>query len=155
MAKELWAALWALPAAILCVLVLPGAAAAVTLQCVPRDAIFDSLKGSTGEVPVHVGVASNGALFEVTVSSDGTWTAFFTFPDGLSCPVATGEGWFPGGGHPGNDRGRGSVDDIAIYIHQLAMDAHGDLYTASVYPEHAGEKRGPEGPSHRRWTRPA
>lgn len=47
------------------------------------------------------------------------------------------------------------VDNIAIYIHQLAMDAHGDLYTASVYPEHAGEKRGPEGPSHRRWTRDA
>jgi DNA-binding beta-propeller fold protein YncE len=47
----------------------------------------------------------------------------------------------------------GRVDNIAIYIHQLAMDAHGDLYTASVYPEHAGEKRGPEGPSHRRWTR--
>ena len=45
------------------------------------------------------------------------------------------------------------VDDIAIYIHQLAMDAHGDLYTATVYPEHAGEKRGPMGPSHRRWTR--
>ena len=45
------------------------------------------------------------------------------------------------------------VDDIAIYIHQLAKDAHGDLYTASVYPEHAGEKRGVEGPSHRRWTR--
>jgi hypothetical protein len=47
------------------------------------------------------------------------------------------------------------VDDIAIYIHQLAMDAHGDLYTATVYPEHAGEKRGPAGPSHRRWTREA
>jgi len=47
------------------------------------------------------------------------------------------------------------VDDIAIYIHQLAMDAHGDLYTASVYPEHAGMKRGPDGPSHRRWTRDA
>lgn len=45
------------------------------------------------------------------------------------------------------------VDDIAIYIHQLAMDAHGDLYTASVYPEHAGEARGPSGPSHHRWTR--
>lgn len=44
------------------------------------------------------------------------------------------------------------VADIAIYIHQLAMDKHGDLYTASVYPEHAGEKRGPSGPSHRRWT---
>lgn len=45
------------------------------------------------------------------------------------------------------------VDDLAIYIHQLAMDHHGDLYTASVYPEHAGAKRGREGPSHRRWTR--
>lgn len=45
------------------------------------------------------------------------------------------------------------VENLAIYIHQLAMDAHGDLYTASVYPEHAGEKRGPTGPSHRRWTR--
>ncbi len=45
------------------------------------------------------------------------------------------------------------VDNIAIYIHQLAMDTHGDLYTASVYPEHAKEKRGIEGPSHRRWTR--
>ncbi len=44
------------------------------------------------------------------------------------------------------------VEKIAIYIHQLAMDAHGDLYTASVYPEHAGELRGPAGPSHRRWT---
>ena len=38
------------------------------------------------------------------------------------------------------------VENIAIYIHQLAMDPNGDLYTASVYPEHAGEKRGPEGP---------
>ncbi len=47
------------------------------------------------------------------------------------------------------------VENLAIYIHQLAMDAHGDLYTASVYPEHAGAKRGPEGPSHRRWTRDA
>ena len=45
------------------------------------------------------------------------------------------------------------VENIAIYIHQLAMDAHGDLYTASVYPEHAGAPRGPTGPSHRRWTR--
>ena len=45
------------------------------------------------------------------------------------------------------------VDNIAIYIHQLAVDAHGDLYTASVYPEHAKEKRGREGPSHHRWTR--
>ena len=48
---------------------------------------------------------------------------------------------------------RDRVEDIAIYIHQLAMDAYGDLYTASVYPEHAGAPRGSAGPSHRRWTR--
>lgn len=47
------------------------------------------------------------------------------------------------------------VDNIAIYIHQLAMDGHGDLYAASVYPEHAGAPRGVAGPSHRRWTRDA
>ncbi|MCZ6711078.1 MAG: hypothetical protein O7B25_12005 [Gammaproteobacteria bacterium] len=47
------------------------------------------------------------------------------------------------------------VENIAIYIHQMAMDAHGDLFTASVYPDHAGEKRGREGPSHHRWTRDA
>ena len=43
--------------------------------------------------------------------------------------------------------------NLAIYIHQMAMDPHGDIYTATVYPEHAGAKRGREGPSHRRWTR--
>lgn len=45
------------------------------------------------------------------------------------------------------------VEKISIYIHQMAMAPNGDLYVASVYPEHAGEKRGREGPSHRRWTR--
>ncbi len=44
------------------------------------------------------------------------------------------------------------IDDLAIYIHQLAIDSHGDLYTACVYPEHAGQPRGPSGPSHHRWT---
>jgi DNA-binding beta-propeller fold protein YncE len=45
------------------------------------------------------------------------------------------------------------IDDLAIYIHQMAMDTHGDIYTATVYPEHAGQLRGPQGPSHRRWSR--
>ena len=47
------------------------------------------------------------------------------------------------------------VEDIAVYIHQMAMSTAGDIYVASVYPEHAGEKRGIHGPSHRRWTRSA
>ena len=47
------------------------------------------------------------------------------------------------------------LSDLAIYIHQMAVDKNGDIYTATVYPEHVGEKRGAEGPSHRRWTRDA
>jgi len=79
--------------ALLCALGPPSAAAALTLQCVPREAVFDRLKAATGEVPAYRGVTSDGALFEVLVSPDGTWTAFFTFPDGLTCPIGTGEGW--------------------------------------------------------------
>ena len=44
-------------------------------------------------------------------------------------------------------------ENLAIYLHQFALDQNGDIYTATVYPEHAGEKRGPEGPCHSRWTR--
>jgi hypothetical protein len=44
-------------------------------------------------------------------------------------------------------------ENLAVYIHQMARDSHGDFYTATVYPEHAGFKRGREGPSHHRWTR--
>ncbi len=44
-------------------------------------------------------------------------------------------------------------DNLTFYIHQFAMDAHGDFYTATVYPEHGGEKRGREGPSFRRWSK--
>jgi len=43
--------------------------------------------------------------------------------------------------------------DLAIYIHQMAIDKHGDIYTATVYPEHVGQSRGRTGPSHKRWTR--
>lgn len=72
---------------------LSSGAAAVTLNCVPHDAVLERLKEVAGEVPRHIGVTANGALFEVTVARDGNWTAFISFPDGLACPVATGEGW--------------------------------------------------------------
>ena len=41
-----------------------------------------------------------------------------------------------------------------VYVHQMALDpTSGDIYVASVYPEHGGERRGPDGPSFVRWTR--
>ena len=45
------------------------------------------------------------------------------------------------------------LDNVAIYIHQMALAPNGDIYAASVYPEHKGFKRGIHGPTHRRWTR--
>ncbi len=85
--------------ALLGTLVLVPSAQAVMLQCLPRTAVVESLGAANGEQPAHVGLASNGALLEVTVAPDGSWTAFFSFPDGLACPIAAGEGWraAPGG----------------------------------------------------------
>jgi len=80
------AALWA-------AFFVPDSAVAMTLHCVPRAAVFDSLRESHGEVPAFRGVTASGALFEVLVGPDGSFTVFITFPDGLTCPLTTGEGW--------------------------------------------------------------
>ena len=45
------------------------------------------------------------------------------------------------------------IERVTVYVHQMAMDSHGDVYVASVYPEHGGEPRGIEGPSFVRWKR--
>lgn len=82
-----------LAAALSAAFFMPTPVVAVTLQCVPRDPLFDSLKVSHGEVPAYRGVTASGALFEVLVGPEGSFTVFFSFPDGLTCPVATGEAW--------------------------------------------------------------
>ncbi len=47
-----------------------------------------------------------------------------------------------------------TIRSADVYVHQMALDpTSGDIYIASVYPEHGGESRGPEGPSFVRWTR--
>lgn len=47
------------------------------------------------------------------------------------------------------------LENASVYVHQMAVDAQGDIYIASVYPEHGGEPRGIEGPSFLRWSRTA
>ena len=70
----------------------PGVSA-MNLQCLQRTAVIERLEAASGERPAHAGLASNGALLEVTVSPDGSWTILLSFPDGLSCPLAAGEAW--------------------------------------------------------------
>ena len=63
-------------------------------QCAPRDALLEQLETSYGEVPAGLGVASHGVLLEVIMTPDGaTWSMVVTSPGGISCLVATGEGW--------------------------------------------------------------
>ena len=44
------------------------------------------------------------------------------------------------------------IPNANVYVHQMAMAPNGDIYVASVYPEHGGEPRGIEGPSFVRWA---
>ena len=46
------------------------------------------------EAQVAIGVTGKGALVEVLTTKDGnTWSILMTNPNGLSCLVASGEGW--------------------------------------------------------------
>ena len=52
------------------------------------------------------------------------------------------------------DRVVETITAANVYVHQMAFDpTNGDIYIASVYPEHGGESRGATGPSFVRWTR--
>lgn len=63
--------------------------------CRARDGLLTQLEQKYGEVPVAIGVAG-GALVELLSTEDGmTWTIILTSPQGVSCLIASGEGWRP------------------------------------------------------------
>ncbi len=64
-------------------------------NCRARDSLLTQLEHKYGEVPVAIGVAG-GALVELLSTEDGTtWTIILTSPKGMSCLIASGEGWRP------------------------------------------------------------
>lgn len=59
-----------------------------------RDEIVAQLGDNYQEAPVAGGIAANGEILEVFVSSDGlSWTIIVTRPDGMASVIAEGEGW--------------------------------------------------------------
>ena len=63
--------------------------------CRARDGLLTQLEQKYGEVPVAIGVA-DGRLIELLTTKDGmTWTIILTSPKGVSCLIASGEGWRP------------------------------------------------------------
>ncbi len=61
--------------------------------CANHADIAERLGEVFSEVPVAMGVSSNGMLIEVFSAPDGSFTILATEPGGESCLVATGEDW--------------------------------------------------------------
>jgi len=73
---------------------LPAAAnAQAAPPCTDRASLVDSLSDQYQEHPTSMGLSANGAVFEIFSSTTGSWTILVTRPDGVSCLMATGEGW--------------------------------------------------------------
>ncbi len=77
----------------------PAWAQGAPAACGARDGLLNQLAQKYGEVPVAIGVTGGvggGALIELLTAKDGlTWTIILTSPQGLSCLIASGEGWRP------------------------------------------------------------
>jgi len=61
--------------------------------CQTRDKVLSALGDKYNETPSSMGLASNGSIVEILVSTEGTWTIIATMPNGLSCLVAAGDYW--------------------------------------------------------------
>jgi lipase chaperone LimK len=80
-----------LGAAVLGSIALP--ASAMQAVCGAHRDVLEQLKRAYSETPASMGLASNGTIIEVLVSSSGTWTIVMTQPNGIACLMAVGEGW--------------------------------------------------------------
>ncbi len=71
-----------------------SASAAQNPACDKRQRVIGHLASKYKEAPVAIGVTNAGGLIEVLSTGDGqTWTIVVSNPDGLTCLLATGEGW--------------------------------------------------------------
>ena len=61
--------------------------------CAKHGDVSSQLKKNYAEIPVSVGLASNGTVVQVFASDQGSFTIVMVRPDGLTCLVAAGEGW--------------------------------------------------------------
>ena len=70
-----------------------GPAAAQSV-CMPHAEVKKQLNTRYAEAPVSLGLASNGAVYEVYSTDDGvSWMIVVTMPNGTSCLLANGEAW--------------------------------------------------------------
>lgn len=87
----------------------PGEAMASGQLCGERKDFIKKLNKAYGERPSSVGLESEGNIFEILRSDEGSWTILATRPSGVSCVVAVGDAWIEGDWKPGED-----LDDLAL-----------------------------------------
>lgn len=73
----------------------PDATGQTLTNCSTRDTIVKVLKDKHSEGLKAYGMTASGQqVLEIfTTENGGTWTAVVTSPQGMSCAVASGEGW--------------------------------------------------------------
>ena len=63
-------------------------------NCAPREMVVARLATGYGETRQGLGLGSGGQVVEIYASLDtGTWTITVTLPSGMTCLVASGEGY--------------------------------------------------------------
>jgi hypothetical protein len=62
-------------------------------QCAPRAMVVAQLAERYGEARRGIGMAGSTAVVEVFVSDSQSWTITVTTPNGMSCLLASGQGW--------------------------------------------------------------
>lgn len=63
-------------------------------NCGPREAVVTRLAENYGETRQSMGLGSNNAVIEVFASDKtGSWTITVTQPNGMTCLVASGQGF--------------------------------------------------------------
>ena len=62
--------------------------------CGARGKFLEYLSAKFNEVPVAIGLTSDGKVLEILASGSGTWTILVTMPTGATCSLMAGEAWF-------------------------------------------------------------
>jgi hypothetical protein len=60
--------------------------------CLPRTVLVETLEQKYGEHLRMQAMTTPGPLLEMFVAPSGSWTIFVTQPDGMACPMFSGQG---------------------------------------------------------------
>jgi hypothetical protein len=72
---------------------IPATHAMANPQCGPRDRVIAHLAEAYDETRRGIGLAANGTVMEIFAAKDGSWTVLVTTAEGLSCLLASGQGY--------------------------------------------------------------